>query len=201
MYRTIWSNWSPFGDKTPIGWTITIAYFVATALTFWAYRCDKRLQEDGAKGLDARFWNLLTWLMLALGINKQLDLQRLVTRFGRVLALMTHLYGQRRPFQVAFIGTIALSGLVVVAVMVVKMRGLRGRYFTALFGVGFLVVFVVVRAASFHHVDKLLGMRFHNIYTNTFLELGGIIWIALAAIMAPAEAGVLRTRLQHLCRR
>jgi hypothetical protein len=122
--------------------------------------------------------------MLALGINKQLDLQRLVTRFGRILAIVTHVYSLRRPFQAAFIGLIAIVGLILIAVLASHMRGLRQRYFVALCGMVFLAVFVIIRAASFHYVDRLLGMRFHNVYVNTFLELGGIIWIGAAALTA-----------------
>ena len=182
MHGLIPSNWSPFGDKTPIGWTITAAYFIATALTYFAYRREQLREMHRMPGVHARFWYWLTWAMLLLGLNKQLDLQRLVTRFGRILAFATHLYGQRRPFQVAFIGLVALTGLVIVIATAVKMRGLRLPYFVALFGIGFLAVFVVVRAASFHHVDTLLGLRFHSVYVNTFLELGGIVWVTVAAI-------------------
>lgn len=194
MFHTLCSSWSPFGDKTPIGWTITIAYFITTALVFWAYRCDRRLKSQGIDGVCAPFWYWLGWVVLALGVNKQLDLQRLVTRFGRVLAFTMHLYEHRRPFQFAFIVAVAFTGLTVVTVLTLRMRGLRARYFWALLGVGFLTVFVVVRAASFHHVDKLLGMSLHHVYTNTFLELGGILWIAAAAASSPlSEAAVRRS--------
>lgn len=121
--------------------------------------------------------------MLVLGVNKQLDLQRLVTRFGRVLALVTHVWGHRRPMQVAFIGVIALIGLSVVIMLAVKLRRLPKSYILALFGIGFLLVFITARAASFHHADVVLGMKFHNVYVNTILELGGILWIAAAALL------------------
>ncbi len=183
MFKQIVTNWSPFGDKTAIGWTITAAYFVATVLTFLAFRRERLRQMLGAPGIDPVFWRWLTWGMLLLGINKQLDLQRLVTRFGRLLALHSHLYARRQPFQVAFIGMVALVGLAIVVFAAVRMRRLRFRYVLALFGIGFLAVFVVARAASFHKVDRLLGVRFHNVYVNTFLELGGIVWVSIAAVL------------------
>ena len=182
MLSQIFAHWSPFGDKTPIGWTITVAYFVATGLNYAAYRREQKLQASGEAGVYAKFWLWLTWGMLLLGINKQLDLQKLVTRFGRDLAYLLHVYARRRPLQVAFIGLVTLCGLAVVGATAAKMKGLRPRYFIALVGIGFLAVFVIVRAASFHHVDVLLGMRFHNIYVNTFLELGGIVWVIVASV-------------------
>jgi hypothetical protein len=49
-------------------------------------------------------------------------------------------------------------------------------------GVAFLVCFVLIRAASFHHVDEFLGWRGFSIPMNEVLELGGIGCILLAAL-------------------
>src|SRR4051812_24787616 len=42
---------------------------------------------------------------------------------------------------------------------------------------GFLVTFVLVRAASFHHIDALLG--YGRVRLNWVLELSGIILVAM----------------------
>jgi hypothetical protein len=85
---------------------------------------------------------------------------------------------------VLFISLIALGGLALVVFAVKKMRGLRSHYVVALLGIAFLCVFIVSRAASFHHVDALLSLHFHDIYLNTFLELGGIVAVAVAAVVS-----------------
>jgi hypothetical protein len=41
-------------------------------------------------------------------------------------------------------------------------------------GLVVLGAFVLVRTASFHHVDVLLGFSWNNIAVNALLELGGI---------------------------
>jgi hypothetical protein len=46
-------------------------------------------------------------------------------------------------------------------------------------GLGFLMTFVAVRAASFHHVDQWL--RHGVVRLNWALELGGIALIAFSA--------------------
>lgn len=183
-------RWDPFGDNTPLGWTITLAYFIAAALTFAAYRREQRLEALKVRGVRARFWGLLTVAMVLLGLNKQLDLQRLVSRFGRALILGLHVYSMRRPMQVLFISLVALGGLLLVVFAIKKLRGLRSHYVVALLGITFLCVFIVSRAASFHHVDVLLSMRFHEVHVNAFLELGGILWVAVAAL---ASFGAART--------
>jgi hypothetical protein len=67
-------------------------------------------------------------------------------------------------------------------VLAKRLKGLGQWHKLALVGMGLLGIFVVTRAASFHYVDIALGMKFHNVYVNTVLELGGIIWIGIAAV-------------------
>ena len=42
--------------------------------------------------------------------------------------------------------------------------------------------FVVIRAASFHHVDALLASRLGGLKWNWILELGGILIVAVGAL-------------------
>ena len=53
----------------------------------------------------------------------------------------------------------------------------------SLIGLGFLACFVVMRAASFHHVDQLLRWQFAGLTMNGFLELSGIGLMAIGAIL------------------
>ena len=53
----------------------------------------------------------------------------------------------------------------------------------AFLGIIFLFCFVIVRAASFHKVDQLLKISLKgSLNLNHTLELGGIAFIALAAL-------------------
>jgi hypothetical protein len=86
--------------------------------------------------------------------------------------------------QTVFIGVVA-------AVSVAGMLGmirLAGRptkpVLIALCGGFFLGCFVLIRAASFHHVDQLLVLRLGGLKINWLLELGSIAWIALGAWLA-----------------
>jgi hypothetical protein len=70
---------------------------------------------------------------------------------------------------------------------------LRHTHFAVKFGLlGFilLLVFVLIRASSFHHIDLFLGLSFGGAKTNWILELGsiGIIFIAaLASLFMPQK--------------
>ena len=83
--------------------------------------------------------------------------------------------------QRVFIQGVALiaSGLLAVSLWVAR-RSLRQRG-PALVGLLFVLGFVVIRAASFHHVDAFLAARLGGIKWNWILELGGISGVGLGA--------------------
>ena len=43
-------------------------------------------------------------------------------------------------------------------------------------------IFILIRAASFHHVDRMLGEQVMCLKMNWILELGGISLILLGAV-------------------
>ena len=134
------------------------------------------------------FWLVLAGFLVALGINKQLDLQSLATQIGRDVIKARALYGQRHMFQVGFILTIALAcASSLAALLWAARRGLQGRW-PALLGMLFILSFVVVRAASFHHVDAFLAASVGGLKWNWILELSGIGAVGLAAFRI-AKAG------------
>jgi hypothetical protein len=162
------------GDPTPMGWATVAGYLVAAVLcVLWA--------KPGGRG---RLLPLaLAAAMALLAVNKQLDLQSLLTQIGRDLAKSQGWYQDRREYQVAFIAAIAgLAGLGFILLAWLERR--RWRECTlALLGLAFLLAFIVVRAASFHHVDHGLGETWAGLRFNWILELGGIALVAAGAIV------------------
>jgi hypothetical protein len=185
-------RWHPgIGDPTAVGWITVIAYFVAAVLSLRAYRTCMQARhaliqhdpkEAHAQGLLASLWLLVLVAMILLGLNKQLDLQTLFTEVMRDLFKTFDLYEQRHKFQVAFIAAIALAGLGVIAGLSYVFWHVLGRALGAVIGLGVVGTFVVVRAASFHHVDLLL--RSGPLPLNIVLELGGILVLAVSAYRA-----------------
>ncbi len=103
-------RWRPgIGDPTVMGWVTVAAYLVAAlgcGLAAW-----REPMPDGTRrprSRPSRFWLVLAALMLALGINKQLDLQSLVTQIGRDVVRALGLYSERRELQLGFILAVAL---------------------------------------------------------------------------------------------
>jgi len=173
-------QWRPgIGDPTWMGWLTVAAYFLTAVLCGACWFSSRR--RSGV-------WLFLCVVLTFLGINKQLDLQSWFTEFGRQVALENGWYRQRREVQFQFI--VAL-GLMAIAVFIglgrliyLDRRGQHFSYFLALIGLGFLACFVVVRAASFHHVDLFLRWQWAGLTMNGVLELSGIGLMAMGAMLS-----------------
>jgi hypothetical protein len=172
-------RWHPqIGDPTAIGWITVFAYFAAALICAAA-------QRRGATGARPRFfWIAVALLLVLLGINKQLDLQSLLTQVMRDRAKTHGWYEQRRAFQALFIFAIAAIGAALFAALPYVMRHQPRERNIALAGLVFLYCFILVRASSFHHVDWALSRTFLCIRLNWLLELGGITIAATGALLA-----------------
>lgn len=176
-------NWSPgLGDNSIAGWVITLAYLGSLALCLWAWRREDARWLAGTRGLRPRFWLAMAAAMLLLGLNKQLDLQTLVSVVGRRAAKSMGWYDQRRTVQSAFIAIVALIAITAVVGVAWWVRSAWRRYWLAAIGAAYLGVFIVLRAASFHHVDSVLyRLPGIGMYANRVLELTGILLISWTA--------------------
>ncbi len=181
---TVNGRWHPgIGDPTVLGWVTVAAYLLAAVGCTMAARREPKLgpvDRDGVR-VYSRFWLVLAVLLVALGINKQLDLQTFVTQVGRDLLRESGLYQDRRGLQVVFISAVALTCLIgLFGFSWAARRRLRTRW-PAVAGMIFILGFVTIRAASFHHIDAFLGGRIGGMKWNWILELGGISAVAVSA--------------------
>ncbi len=133
------------------------------------------------------FWFALCGTLVILGVNKQLDLQTCFTQIGRDMAHSEGWYENRRIVQFIFVVVIFLVGVVILAGAYWYIRGAWQRYRIAFFGIIYIITFVIIRAASFHHIDVFLRSGVGGLYFNHILELGGIIFTGFAAWKAARE--------------
>ncbi len=171
-------GWQPqIGDPTIAGWFTVFSYFLAAALAF------RVRYGTSADNQNLRlFWQMISLLMLALGVNKQLDLQSLLTALGKYYAHRQGWYSHRQGIQVAFILLILCLGITGLVFGFRRFREILKDNRLAFTGVIFLLVFVLIRASSFHHMDRLIGTRMLGLKMNWLLELTGIYCIILNAI-------------------
>lgn len=169
-------RWSPgIGDPSVMGWATVAAYIVTAMLCFLA-------PTKARSHTEARFWILVGIFLLALALNKQLDLQSALTALGRCVSQQQGWYGSRRAIQREFIVVLLTGSAFVGVAMVWLLRSVLGRIWLALAGVMIVMTFIAVRAVSFHHMDAILNIRIHDIRANWILELSGLVLISLNAV-------------------
>ena len=130
---------------------------------------------------EQRIWAAISILFLGLGINKQLDLQSALTAAGRVIAYGQGWYDQRQFVQLAFIIFTAIVCASVVITLLIWTRHAPLSTWFALLGTILVVGFVLIRAASFHHIDRFIGTTIFGFRWNWILEMGGITIVLLAS--------------------
>jgi len=154
------------------------AYFATAALCAWTARSILHGIPEKERGRQYLAWWLMTLFLIALGINKQLDLQSLFTAIGRQMAREQGWFDERRKIQFAFILGMMAAATLVMGSIAWAIRFRWREYGLMFVGVVFASSFIVIRAASFHHFEsiRLGGVRLHRI-----IELGAILLLASAA--------------------
>jgi hypothetical protein len=131
--------------------------------------------------LDRKIWYAITIAFFALGLNKQLDLQSALTELGRVLAVEEGWYRQRGTVQLYFIIAVALFASWAVITLLVWARHSRLPTWLALAGTTSVLGYVLIRAASFHHIDRFIGSTVLGFRWNWILEMGGVAIVLTAS--------------------
>jgi hypothetical protein len=149
-------------------------------MAFFAGR--SRLKRISTPARLRTLWLGCAIVMLALGVNKQLDLQTALGELGRAMAHDEGWYDVRRPVQVAFILVVLAGGIWGLRALFALAWGQARAVSGVLWGAVFLACFVAIRASSFHHVDELLGWSWGGVRLNAVLELGGIACVLAGAL-------------------
>ena len=167
-------NWTPgIGDPTIGGW-ITVALYSLAMISCWATARNSEIKEK-------QIWAAISILFLGLGINKQLDLQSALTEVGRMFALQQGWYGQRLSVQLVFIIFVAIVCACALVTLLIWARHAPFPTWIALLGTTLVIGFVLIRAASFHHIDRFIGSTMLGFRWNWILEMGGICVVLLAS--------------------
>ena len=175
------------GDPTWLGWFTAAAYVAAACLCVRAARAPGDA-ELGSRRL-AGFWLLLALLLLALGENKQLDVQTFVIERLRDLARAEGWYAQRRRYQRLFVAVCGGASIAALCALGVALRPVWPRVRLGLLGLAVLLGFVLLRAAVFQRVGPV--WLAHSEPLHAWLELLGIGvlgWAALRAVVRQPEA-------------
>lgn len=178
-------GWQPgIGDPGMMGWLIVVCYFMAALLSFLVYlKADEQHFGNARLYLyQKRFWLSLALLLCVLCVNKQLDLQSLLTAIGKYYAHEHGWYEQRRHIQMFIIIALLSTAVFTFVFFVTKLGRLVKINWLAILGVVFLLVFIIIRATSFHRMDIIINSTAFGLRMNWILELSGILAICISAL-------------------
>ena len=185
--RRVIYGWNPeIGDPTVYGWLTVLAYALA------AWWCGRAAQV-GPK-TERRFWFVLCGIMAFLCVNKELDLQTLLTDVGRHVARSQGWYDRRREYQLFFIVALGVVALVTTITLLTLLRRARWPVLGGVVGLAALLLFVLVRASSFEKMDRFINGHVRGWKMNHIMEIGGIAIVAACALAARRGTGRKRRR-------
>ena len=171
------ARWTPgIGDPSAWGWIAVLAYALAAGACVLAAR--------RMAGRERWFWAALSAGLLALAVNKQLDLQSGLTALARCHAQAAGWYQDRRGVQLAFIAGVGALAALGAGLGAWAVRARLRRLWPAVLGAALVLGFVAIRAAGFHHVDVAIGQGVLGVTVNAVLEVGGTALIGWGAVRA-----------------
>lgn len=170
---------SSIAEADMADWVTVAAYLLAAVLALKAARLS-RIRREVRERL---FWQITGVLLVFLGINELLDLQTLLTSAGREYAKANGWYGQHRPVQYAFVIALGAAAVLAGIAMLWLTRRTHIAVRLALAGLVFIGLFVLLRAASFHHLDDLLGRGAPSFNYGSIQEMAGILIVAAGAAL------------------
>jgi hypothetical protein len=186
-------RWSPqIGDPSVMGWVTVAVYVLAGSVALATYA--RAPFPRASYGRERVFWLLLGLILLALAVNKQLDLQSWLTAFGRCVSKEQGWYQDRRSVQAMVVLGLIAAMLALALALWRMMRGTLTRSGVALLGLVFVLGFVAVRAVGFHHVDALINLRVSNLRLNWLFELTGPTLVILNGLWLLLRRRRRRTR-------
>ncbi|MBA3908690.1 MAG: isopropylmalate isomerase [Rhodobacter sp.] len=166
-----------------MGWIIAALYLLAAVTSAIAARRDGQLPAQ-TRSREQAFWWVSAALLIFLAANKQLDLQSLLTSVARCVALDQGWYEDRKVVQRWFVLGVLTGGIAAILALGLFLRDTVARTGLALLGLGFVSLFVMIRAASIHQVDTLIGGQMLGLRVNSLLELPGPLIVLMAATRA-----------------
>lgn len=160
-------------------WVTVAAYLLAAILCSRAGR-HAWLRRNSREKI---FWRFTAILFVFLGINELLDLQTLLTMVGRAHAKANGWYPDHRKIQYIFVVALAIGAVLFGAAILWLTRRTHYGVRLALGGLVFIGLFILLRAASFHHLDDILGRGATDFPLGSIQEMAGILLVSAAALL------------------
>lgn len=165
------------GDHTFWSWIITIMYLV---VIFLALFYTSRIKAEKKQHF---LWVCFSLFILAMGINKQLDFQILLTMVGKSIAWNMELLDFSRliwkTLAVGILVTVTTVGIIILY----QSRTILHKEKLSLLGVSVLLFFTLIRVGSISHIRIAIILQYLVISKIHAVELLGLLIILFSLIL------------------
>jgi uncharacterized MnhB-related membrane protein len=165
-------------DPTVLGWVTTVTYFLAAFLCLRAAFIAPK--NFGAFGLATQPWWLFACILIALGVNKELDLQTLLIDVMRSLAKTEGWYSERRIVERAFVMLVILVSALAGWQFVRQYRLFVCKNISTVTGLGMVLLYCLLRTADVAHLE-VLGSNHTSSNFLWPLELSGLALVCFGS--------------------
>ena len=165
------------GNADLAEWLTFALYVLAGGLSARA----TQIARLNVESWEQKFWCFAVFVLIVLGSNELLDLHPLLTSIGRDYAQSSGWYAKRRNYQFLFVLGLAAVALVCGSFMLWSTRHKKGTVRLAAVGLVFMLVFIVTRSASVHHLDKILDYGVGFLNWGSLQEMIGVSIFCVAA--------------------
>ena len=172
--------WAPgFGDRDLYGYVMTVVHLVAAGLAVTVALYGPFLSR--ARRSERWLWGIGAAVLVALAINKQLDLQSMLVATARCVARGQGWYENRRVYQTEVILGLVIAAAIVVPALIYVLRKAVVGNFAFVLSMSALVAFVLLRAISFHHLDVVFGTNVLSFRLHRVIEVIALTVVILVA--------------------
>jgi hypothetical protein len=174
--------WAPaFGDHDLYGYVMTVVHLVAAGLAVKVAIQGPFLSD--ARRAERWLWAIGATGLVALAINKQLDLQSMILAAARCVARGQGWYENRRAYQTEVILGMTIAAAVIVPVVLLLLRKAFVGNLAFVLSMSALVAFVLLRAISFHHLDVVFGTDVLSFRLHRLIEVTALTVVILVAVV------------------
>lgn len=143
-------------------------------------------------------WVLLAIFFLLLGINKQLDMQTWFVESIKDLSIQHGWYEQRRGLQIAFVSTLGVTMFLAIVSLRLFLLSIWHRYKLIWVGMLLLFGFILIRVASFQHIDIAIDSTILGVEWNVILEMSALLIIIWGTLVKQKVASFHSVKLSEI---
>lgn len=157
-----------------IGYLIILILCVTIAL-----RGNSAISSDRMLSHRIIFFSI-TIILLVMIFLRLLDINDYLTEEIRIVTRSEGWYGGRRTFQMFFVSGVIISGIISLILLERKLDIVWQYYSMTLYGIIFLISFMIINIVSYHPIDQLLQKELGDIRYNRIIESLNITWIIIS---------------------